>query len=464
MTTPDATTASALGAADDQSTIDAPAVSLPTDTTPSWEIELLISGALTFASYQLPGLLDGWFVAWSPRLPMALSEAGTITYVFAKGIALVLAITFTLHILIRGLWAAALGLHSVYPDGVRWEGVKAGPIFRAFSQAQTLTLPAFVSRLDNAASIVFALGAVLLQVTLIAGVGEVVTLAITAAIRATTGVEIPLIWVFGAVGLLFLVPIFVASTIDKRRGATLAPDSTTARAIRGVARMAGTIGLSRLMGPMMLVFTSRTGEVRGVIGIIIGIYAIFGLVLLQAVVALGAWSPDGYRFLSRRGPGVMLPAYYQDQRDGVVRFESAPFIPSEVIESGWLRVFVPYRIDAFDPAAERQCGGAVAQTRDADTVRARAGRDSVIACVGRLLDVRLDAQPLPPPRWLAGTDASSGLRGLVTYLPLAALAEGPHALSLARLPRRPERAADGKAPAVMDRYEIPFWIDRSGDR
>ncbi len=285
-----------------------------------------------------------------------------------------------------------------------------------------------------------------------------------AIIRRVTGVEVSIVWVFGAMGALFLVPLFVASTVDKRIGATLAPDSAAARLIRHVARVAGFMGLSRMMGPMLLVFTSRAGQVRGVVGIMLGVYGVLGIVLAQALVALGAWSPDGYRFLSRRGPGVMLPAYYADQREGSIRYETAPFIPSEVVEGGWLRLFVPYRIEAFDLAAARTCPSAVAQAELADTVRARAGRDSVVACVGRLLDVRLDSQPLRVPAWHAGTDGVSGLRGLVTYVPIGAQAEGPHQLSVARLPRKRQVEESKGAPVPVERYEIPFWIDRSGNR
>ncbi|MCU0624514.1 MAG: hypothetical protein MUF53_11750, partial [Gemmatimonadaceae bacterium] len=80
-------------------------VALPTDTTPTWEIELLISGALTFAALQLPGLLDTWFFSLVPRMPESLETTVVMGYVFGKGIATLLAVTFSVHILLRGMWA-----------------------------------------------------------------------------------------------------------------------------------------------------------------------------------------------------------------------------------------------------------------------------------------------------------------------------------------------------------------------
>jgi hypothetical protein len=387
-----------------------------------------------------------------------------MTFVFAKSVSLVLAITFTLHILLRGLWAAVLGLHSVYPDGVRWENVKAGPIFKRVSQEKTPTLPVLISRLDNTASVVFALGAVLLQVTVIAAIGQFVSLGLVAVIHATTGFEVPLTWLFGMLGILFLGSLTLATTIDKRKGDSLAPESRAARVIERVARFVSVVGMSRTMGPMMLTFTSRAGQTRGTIGILLLLYAVFGIVLVQVLNTLGVWSLDGYRFLSRSGPGVIVPSYYQDQREGNDRYETTPVIPGEVVSDGWLRVFVPYRIDAFDAAAARSCPTAVAQADAADTALARTGRDSVLACVGRLLEVTIDDQQLPSPKWHPATDAGSGLRGLLTYLPITALPDGPHQLSMTRIPRpRAIDASKGK-PMAKERYEIPFWIDRSGNR
>ncbi|MCU0649763.1 MAG: hypothetical protein MUF00_17365, partial [Gemmatimonadaceae bacterium] len=298
----------------------------------------------------------------------------------------------------------------------------------------------------------------------IAGVGQMVTVCLVAAIRRATGVDVSIVWLFSVLGALVLIPLIIASAVDKRIGATLAPDSTAARAIEAVARVVAVVGLSRLMGPMLLVFTSRMGQVRGIVGILLGVYAVFGIVMAQVFISLGVWSPDGYRFLAQEGRSVLTPSHYRDQRTGNGIYETTPFLPSEVVSGSWVRLFVPYRIEHFDAAAERACPTAVAEAALADTARARAGRDSVVACLGRVLDVRLDDQPLQTPTWMVATDVESGLRGLVTYVPIATQAEGPHRVSLVRLPRKSDRAKAGATPPVLMRREIPFWIDRTGNR
>lgn len=441
-------------------------LSLPTDTTPSWEIELLISGALAFASLQLPGLLDGWFLSLAPRLPESLEMAAVMVYVFAKGIAIVLTITFGLHILLRGFWAAGLGLHSVYPDGILWDRIKSGPIFLRVSQQTTMTLPQYVSRLDNAASIVFALGGLLLQMTLISGLGTVVVFGVRDVAIRLTGDTISMVPFFLLVAVLPMLALFGASALDKQMSGRWAPDARGPRWIERIARGAGLFGLGRWFSPMMLVFSSRMGQVKGTVTLVVLIYLAFGIVLLQAMAAFGVVQLDGYRFLSDRGAGVVDPSHYRDQRDGKLRYETIPFIPSETVGAGLLRLFAPYRIEQFDAAAERACPDAVRDATGADTVRAKVARDSVVACIGRQLDVRLDGVPVANLRWLAGTDPASEFRGLLTQVPIGALPEGAHVLSVTRLPRRRALTITlaSKAPPPAERYEIPFWIDRTAAR
>ena len=47
---------------------------LPKHTTPTWEVELLISGVAVFAMLQLPGWLDDGMFALAPRLGAAWGE------------------------------------------------------------------------------------------------------------------------------------------------------------------------------------------------------------------------------------------------------------------------------------------------------------------------------------------------------------------------------------------------------
>src|SRR3954469_3070174 len=102
---------------------DAPPVAeqLPRHTTPTWEVELLISGVAVFAMLQLPGWIDDRWFALRPRLDASWLDALIYIYIYAKSGVMVLAVTFVVHLLLRARWIALVGMHSVYPAGIDWD-------------------------------------------------------------------------------------------------------------------------------------------------------------------------------------------------------------------------------------------------------------------------------------------------------------------------------------------------------
>ena len=97
-------------------------------TTPTWEVELLISGVAVFAMLQLPGWLDDGIFALEPRLGEDWRQILILGYIYAKSAAMILATTFVLHLLLRARWIALVGMHSVYPEGILLDKLRLGPI------------------------------------------------------------------------------------------------------------------------------------------------------------------------------------------------------------------------------------------------------------------------------------------------------------------------------------------------
>ena len=106
---------------------------LPRHTTPTWEVELLISGVAVFAMLQLPELLDRTVLEWQPRLVDRWADLLWIDYIYAKSAALILAATFVIHLLMRARWIALVGMLSIYPKGVDWKALRRGPHPEKFS-------------------------------------------------------------------------------------------------------------------------------------------------------------------------------------------------------------------------------------------------------------------------------------------------------------------------------------------
>jgi hypothetical protein len=430
----------------------APPLALPTDTTPTWEIELLISGALAFGSVQLPGYFDEWLIPWMPRLTEGLLLPALMGYVFLKSLATTLALTFGLHIVLRGFWAAALGLHSVYPEGVLWENVKGGPLFRAATREAVVPLPTFVSRLDNVSSLVFALGAVLLMMSGLSSIFAVIAIGTTYAISVVTGSEPrPIVGGVSAF-VVVLAPTMVAGLIDKHYADRLRPGSWAYRVIARLAKTSTTTGFSKITGPMLLVFTSRQGQTKGLALLLLCLYAVFGVVFAQAAVQLDLVDLNTYKYLPTNGDGVGRPAYYASHRTGSTTYSTIPFIEHDVIEDQVLRVFVPYRIRRFDEVLKARCPKAAAAMAATDTIAVRARAQTVLDCFVPMLNPRIDGATVAGASSWLGTDAASSQRGFVLMVPLRGVTEGAHVLNLSEVPR-----ADEPATTTPQQYAIPFY-------
>ena len=88
----------------------ATAHAMPARTTPTWEVELLISGIAVFAMLQLPGWLDDALLRLAPRFETNLSAPLQIMHMYLKSAALILATTFSIHLLLRARWIALVGM------------------------------------------------------------------------------------------------------------------------------------------------------------------------------------------------------------------------------------------------------------------------------------------------------------------------------------------------------------------
>src|SRR5437764_873840 len=126
------------------------------DTSPTWELELLISGAVLFALFQLPTVLNGFFARIEPHATSTMLSALLFVQIYVKAIVYALIASFVVHLVARAYWVGLVGLHSVFPKGVRWENFKSGPVTLEVYRSRLVSLPAIISRTDNFCSVIFS--------------------------------------------------------------------------------------------------------------------------------------------------------------------------------------------------------------------------------------------------------------------------------------------------------------------
>lgn len=418
---------------------------VPHGTTPTWEMELLLSGATVFGLVALPAQLDRLF------FPL-MNGAGSDTIVrlllagwlYAKFAATSLVVTFVLHLALRGYWIALVGLDSVYPGGIRWERLRMGPLHRAVVQSRIPAMAVRIETADNRATRVFGVGVAMALAMLAPFVIVTIATAVSLAL-GWMGVDVPANGVIGAFGLVF-VPLLLAMVIDRRVGARLAPNGLAARAVGGVLRAYDRVGLGRGMNAPMALFQSNVGSARAMAVLLASAFA--GTALLMGQVALKTgWDPGSYPGL----PGdedpaagdVVDPDHYAGSRSTEPTFAPRPFVSEKVVKGPYLELFVPYRPTRHGRALARACPDAVAVADRGGSARA------ALDCLAGILDVRIDGETRAI-RLDGSSDPATGQRGVVALLRVDELATGRHELSVKRLPR-PGR------PDEVGRERIAFW-------
>lgn len=441
-------------------------LALPRMTTPTWEMELLISGATVFSLLQVPELLDSAFYAWYPRLDQSATGMVMLPYIYLLSAVWALIITFVLHLATRARWVALVGLGSVYPDGIEWSRLRFGPDYLKALQERYPSLAATIERADNTASRVFGFGVafamLILAPLIVASVLSLITLVIHKTIEGS--VDWPNLWLVVS-GIAF-GPFLLVMTIDRYwpRPARADGRRTLSQRVLGFYMASG---FSSFSNYPMLLFSSRVGQHSSSGILIVAMMMLLAGVFGRMVAREDLFHLDGYAMLpstiEARGH-VLDPRSYADQRDGRVSMAPAPFIQSEVIEGDYVRLFVPHLptrdrplMDAFCPPALPDFDGPREDElgkRAHDEAKAAA----LLACVARIYRIAIDGVAVEAPRFDLATDGDQGLRGFVTRIDVRELPRGRHELLIERMLVPPkdgsEETEHAKAPWMR---RIPFW-------
>ncbi len=422
---------------------------VPSRTTPTWEVELLISGAVVFSLFSLRAPLDGVMARWVPQLPEYLAQALMFCLMYGKVALYTLIIAFVLHIAARAQWVALVGVYSVYPNGPRWENLSGGPIARALSRARHGDIAAAIERADNRSSLIFGYGILAAQFALVILLLSVLAVPALAAIRA-----------FGGSRENLLTALFMATIVtpplllwasDKWLAPRLAPEHPIHRLTERLLRLMSNLSMG-IMQPLMALITTNVGGRRGPWLLVLALYS---------VIALAAFDITGgmndYAMLRGAGlPGLerdagVHPSHYASLRGEVWRHRLAPYIEAEIATAPYLKVMLPYSPANHDALLDERCPAPSAVVQD-DDARHAAQRDAGarrVQCFGEQFALALDGAPLAGLRFERTRDAGNGLDAAMTMIDLRELPAGRHELTAAHWGERKE--------AESPPHRIPFW-------
>ncbi len=427
-------------------------------TSPTWELELFLSGALVFTALKLPSVVASLFSRVQPHVAGSTRAIVTSAELYSKAIAYTLLITFAVHLIGRAQWIALMGLRSVFPRGVRWDQVKTGPIGRKLYEDRTPVLGVAIARLDNFCSVLFSVGILFVVVFVYSAtlLGTLAGLAWMAGRGLSGGDYIG--WYFLGFVVLVIAVVATGAILDKRFGSQLVPDSRAYRIVRLLLRMAMAISVIRVAGPAIWTLATNIGTKKTTIVLYVGLVGIIALSAGDELLRQGTIGLANYEYFGRSRSHSVSSVHYENQQSpGASRPE--PMIQSDIIRDPYVRLFVPYSPDRDNAGIKRTCPQLTPLQAEgvhfgidngvADSLAVR-----VLDCLARLHAITLDGASVAGLDWFFSENGRTGLRGVSTYIPIDSLRPGRHVITVTPVP--PRRIRDS-ASMLSQPYIIPFW-------
>jgi len=231
---------------------------VPKTTTPTWEMELLVSGGTVFGLIQLSGLVDNGFASLYNRASEDFSFTRRRLWVSSKSVLITLIGPYFVHLGLRGYWVALVGMNSVHPEGVDWGKLRVGPLARRYLEKNAPSMATMIENIDNLATRVYSVGFGFATTMLVPVVLAAVSLLLGMAIKGMFDVDNTR-WVFGTVFAVVFLPWGISAMVDKLWGSRIREGGLPYRLLYAHFAFYERLGIGNSNNPLTAIFNSRGG-------------------------------------------------------------------------------------------------------------------------------------------------------------------------------------------------------------
>lgn len=297
----------------------------------SWQLELIISG---FAIY-------GLFSAVGPIELKSNLSAVNGNLLLGIGIYVLLIVIYillfnlTLHVLVRGLWIGAIGLRYVSGD-INYDSLRYSQKFTLYLKKKVGSFDRYIEQLENYCSILFALSFLLIFYV----IGAITSLVLipmlgSLLINFTGNVPKYISSIYVVFNLLYLLTSILV-LIDFLGQGMLKRRNWTSVIYFPIYRIFSILTLSFLYRPLIYNFLDNKFG-RRLSFLLIPVYI--------AIVIIGSLEYRNSNFLDQNADSSQYLGSLNNYEDQLLKddeFADIATIPSKVIESNYLKVFLVY--------------------------------------------------------------------------------------------------------------------------
>ena len=417
----------------------------------SWQLELLISGFAIF----------GLFASWEPlkdgiiRTRYNQETFFNFFYSFLLASVSILIFNLLLHIILRGLWIGALGLRYVSGD-IDYESLNYSPKFSNFLKNRIGSFDKYIANLENYCSVIFAISFLLIFYVLALLVFGTATGLISQYFIAndlglpkwlSLTIGIPLFTFIALSGLLVFVDFITQGFLKKKKWLSTI--------YFPFYRFFSFFSLSFLYRPLVYNFLDNKFGKRI-------FYALLPFYILILVVTSMSYRKSNYFDIQNETSDFyMNDENYENLLTEKKEYIKYIAIPSKVIQTSYLKVFIPFSNTIEDrmfkvneglkPKKDKR-GLYTSIITFGDGLEAKK-RDSLrqayLSTFNSTYKIFIDSTQYQS-NFILGESKTKQL-GFESYFNIKNLSEGKHILSYKRMPE------DEKDMIPVNIQTIPFW-------
>jgi len=440
-----------------------------------WEMELLISGAVVFALFQFPSLLDSTFKSMAIHVQPDMFRLFFLGYFFLLFVSFTLSGSFLLHLVARAYWIGMIGLYSVFNKGIKWRNVSCGPFTKDEYKTLVSPFPDLIRKANSFCNLIFSFSFMIVAIFAYSIMLAFVILGLAYPINRFLLPMVTYDQVFWALFIIIFGLSSGTSALDKIMGNKihrLRRFTFFKTLFRKAIKTVTIINCFPIYGPTYLTFYSNFKK-KYIHTLFLSVaILLFAFVMFRISDQMIGFSVQGYVYFPQNpGKYGVDNRYYRSERADEWHNNRLPSIQSDIIYDAYVKLFIPFKPDKQTTLLSQLCpdikqlqSGGLSTNKISKSEVSDQDQEYALHCLAKLHRVFLNGNLEEDLDFMFYREPGSNIYGIITYIDSSSLYSGKNVLKLIPVKLSEKNIFDSeKSTEIIEsssEYIIPFYISR----